>query len=950
MRIRAIAITAMLLAIVGGSASAMDSFDNLKVGKMALSFNPQSGFKLDYGGATVFTESSLRAMKPGWIAIYYSYKMGKKDVRITDIPGGKAIVIPHQTPSFDGMHRVTMTENKITFDLTYKLTADVDDAGIEYNIGYLSAPLITGCSYETNAREGAESGIIPLKAITDGWDGSITKNSFDKIVLHSRIGKITVQTNGEPNDLQLVDSRGLRVTWAEKHPIFMLSAPRKLLKQNEERHSVVTITFDPLPEAAKPTVGSRSASTTIHDTADLHKTTPKQVAVIPEPQEMRLTDGDFVLNDKTRIVVVDSAKEEDLRGVKSFAEEILSLYKIRIQIVRAGKLPLENVILVGEAATGSKQAKVAQTDGVTAPAKDEGYALKVTPKRILVLGHDRRGTFYGMQTLKQLVKVSYESIAVQGCEIDDYPSLKFRGAHLYTGNRALPFHEKLIDRIFSRFKMNNLVLCVDQIQWKSEPKLAPSYAMSQADVKKEIKFANAHFMECTPEISSLGHTNWMFYNHQHLDLAEDPAHPYAYCPSNEDSYKFIFKIFDEAIDLFHPKYVHIGHDEVTSVEAEFPHDPVCKQKSIPDLFLRDTLRLYDHLKSKNVGIMMWGDMMLSPGISSDACNMADAKEAARLRNSIPKDVIVTDWHYDIAKPQDFGGLKAFQDAGHKTIAATWYTPANIRNFSQAAKDNHSLGLLQTTWAGTDSNETNLRDSREQFTAFVLAAEYAWNSGRTSLEELPYQTDDAFFSEWNRTPAKRECLKGFTVDLSAFYNVPLANATAAPIWIGTSTDSDLSPIPTGCVRLLDDSFYLGKDARENSALRLASALDESVSYPESAEIPIGRTAASLLFLHTCAWQEVPNKVVGSYRINYADNSSTEIPLIYRKNTAAWVDSETCSDALVAWRHESKDGERTSIRETVWTNPNPEKPIKSIIFCSAGTSAGPTLLGISGISPK
>lgn len=948
MRIRALFIAVILLAIAG-SAFAMDSFDNLKVGKMALSFNPQSGFRLDYGGATVFTESSLRAMKPGWIAIYYSYEMGKKNIEISDIPGGKTIVIPHKTADFDGVHRITMSENKITFDLTYKLTAKVDDAGIEYCLGYLSAPLITGCNYETEAKTGGENGIIPLKAITDGWDGSITKNSFSKILLHSRVGDISVQTNGVPNDLQLVDSRGLKVTWADKHPIFMLSAPRKLLKQNEEGHSIVTITFNPLTPYAKPAT-TTSGTATITEMPDLRKTAAKPVVVIPEPQQMTLKSGDFVLSGKTQIVVGNAAKEEDLRGAKSFADEVYSLYRIRIPIVRVKDATAQSQILIGEKSLNSRLAKFASIDGITAPDKPEGYALSVSPSRIVVLGHDRRGTFYGMQTLKQLVKVSYELISVQGCRITDFPSLQFRGAHLYTGNQALPFHKKLIDKVFSRFKMNNLLLCIDQIQWKCEPKLAPYYAMSQDDLKSDIRFANEHFMECTPEISSLGHTNWMFYNKQHMDLAEDPAHPYAYCPSNENSYKFIFKIFDEAIDIFHPKYVHIGHDEVTSVEAEFPHDAVCKQKSIPDLFLGDTIRLHDYLKSKNVGVMMWGDMMLSPGISSDACNMADANEALRLRRSIPKDIVVTDWHYDIAKPKEFGGLRAFQDEGHKAIASSWYTPANIRNFSQAAKDNNSYGLLQTTWAGTNSCEQNLKDSREQFTAFVLAAEYAWNSGRTPLEKLPYQADEAFFAEWNRTAPKRECVKGFLVDLSRVYNTPLANVGSSPTWIGETKESDLSSMPTGRTRLVDDSFSLGKSASVNSAVRLSGALDGPMAYPGTVEIPIGQTAQSLLFLHTCVWPETPDKVVGAYRVNYSDGSSAEIPLAYRKNIAAWVDTGVCSNALIAWHHESKSGEKTSIREAAWINPNPDKVIKSIEFRSTGTSAAPVLLGISGISPK
>lgn len=52
------------------------------------------------------------------------------------------------------------------------------------------------------------------------------------------------------------------------------------------------------------------------------------------------------------------------------------------------------------------------------------YYLSVTPKEIIIIGHDDRGTYYGVQTLKQLM--SRDSLSV--VEVNDYPEILFRGS------------------------------------------------------------------------------------------------------------------------------------------------------------------------------------------------------------------------------------------------------------------------------------------------------------------------------------------------------------------------------------------------------------------------------------------------------------------------------------------------------------------------------------------
>lgn len=58
------------------------------------------------------------------------------------------------------------------------------------------------------------------------------------------------------------------------------------------------------------------------------------------------------------------------------------------------------------------------------PALSGAYYLEVTPREIIIVGHDDRGTYYGVQTLKQLIKDGELPVV----KITDYPDIQFRGS------------------------------------------------------------------------------------------------------------------------------------------------------------------------------------------------------------------------------------------------------------------------------------------------------------------------------------------------------------------------------------------------------------------------------------------------------------------------------------------------------------------------------------------
>lgn len=940
------------VATTSPAAAAGRYFCDLKSDRLSANFNcGGDGLSVTYDGVAIIRDSSLWVHNPAWTYHYYGLPQMKDTVEVKDIDGGKEAIIPHRSAAFEGTQRVTVKGNTLSIEYRYKLIQDVKDADMEYCYGTFCAAPILGRPFRAVGANGKPfAGVVPVHATErDAWQATLTPDAFKRLEIDSRVGKMTIEVTGEPAGMTVMDYRLSPYEGADQTPVFW-SGVDFHLEYGREYTQTITLTIDPIA-SPKPAAPVEVAKADVAEKPDLRAPSAGQIHVIPEPQQMKLTTGDFAFDAHTTIVVGKSASPEDYRGAQSFAEEVKLLYGFEPKIVRDGVLrPAQHegsLIFVGEAAMNKTLAAAAKQDALSTPDKDEGYALSVTPKRVLVLGHDRKGSYYGMQTLKQLVKPSASGAAIQGCEITDWPSLKFRGVHLFTGNRALPFHKKLIDRILSRYKMNNIILEVDFMKWASDPSIAVDFSEDQADVERELDYAHQHFIEVNPLLQSLGHCDHLFMAGKNLDIAENPARPYSYCPTNPRTYPYVFKLYDETIKLFgNPKFVHIGHDEVVE-PGGFPKHEECKKRTAEQIFVDDTLKVREHLAKQGARVMMWGDMMLFRGDAPDAMNAKSPEDAKWIRDQLPKDVVVTDWHYAPGKPEEFKSLEIFMNEGHDAIAATWYTPANIEAFANQAKRVGAMGLLQTTWAGFNSYEDNLKGCFNQFSAMILAAEYSWNSGKTDLEHLPYNWDEEFRRVWDQKRIDRTSRKGFTLDLSSAYNTSLADGDKNTGWMGLGSKHDLSAVPTGETRLKSDLFKLGADNAKPSAIRLASSLDAESAYPASAVIPVNRKASALLFLHTCAWTDQAKRKVGAYKVNYADGSSAVIDLAYGVNIASWIDQRSIGKAEKAWAGRTGDDERVSLQRLQWDNPHPEKAIKSIEFTSTRTEAGPVLLAVSGV---
>jgi len=578
----------------------------------------------------------------------------------------------------------------------------------------------------------------------------------------------------------------------------------------------------------------------------------------------------------------------------------------------------------------------------------EGYILKVTGDALTVEASDGAGFRHAVQTLKQLMSIAPDGdVLVRATEIRDWPSLGFRGIHLFTGGQGADLHLQLIRNIIAALKFNRLVLQAEYIEWESHPELHhPKYGMPKSEVRKILTACRQAGIEVIPLVMALGHSQWIFETGHNLDLAEDPEAGYAYCATNPKTYEFLFDIYKEALELFQPRIFHIGHDEFHH-RGRVPFRESSKPYTVEQLFTMDTLKLHEWLTARGVQVMMWSDMLLGPGEGPDATSAASRESAAKLRTELPKDILIADWHYVDVPPEKFNDLSIFQKDGFQALAATWNRGGNISNFAKAASDNHALGLLQTTWAGYSLDPNSYAANLRQYAAYVYAAEAAWNADRPPDPDT-FPADAYFLDLMGASTLKPANRAGWTADLRPACNYPLAAADAHG-WFELGPQHDLSALPRGKVRLKGLEFHVGDAADLNApaAVLLAGRLTPGLKLPDAVELRMDAQAAQLAILQVTNYTCDAGTKVGSYELTYEDGQQETLDLVYGQNVLAYTDLAAAAAAPVVWSGKTGAGGPASVRVLVWSVAAPEKRIRTLRVRSANAAGSLMILGITGL---
>lgn len=379
---------------------------------------------------------------------------------------------------------------------------------------------------------------------------------------------------------------------------------------------------------------------------------PEAYQIIPQPTELTMASGQFLINENTQIIsdVVLSSEAEYL------AEMLGSAAGFDIDLQTEGNTS-GNITLLLDSSIH----------------QPEGYHLTVTYDAIHITASTSAGIFYGIQTLRQLLPPEIESSdhqiathTIPAVEISDSPRYAYRGMHLDVGRHFFPVEsvKKYIDLI-ALHKMNTFHWHLTEDQgWRIEIKKYPRLTevgsirqgtaiglagtrnspytyddvpyggfYTQKEIKEVVAYATARHITVIPEIELPGHSLAALAAYPQFGNGTGPYEvakrwgifKEVYAPS-EETFEFLEDVLTEVMELFPSQLIHIGGDEVLKQEWEesplaqgvMRREGLADEHELQSYFIR---RIEAFLNGHGRTIIGW-DEILEGGLAPNATVMS----------------------------------------------------------------------------------------------------------------------------------------------------------------------------------------------------------------------------------------------------------------------------------------------------------------------------------------
>ena len=562
---------------------------------------------------------------------------------------------------------------------------------------------------------------------------------------------------------------------------------------------------------------------------------------------------------------------------------------------------------------------------------DDRYSLVIGKDGILISAGSRIALMYAADTLTKLCDEGEFPVVT----VEDGPDKPIRGFHFGLPPRdQLDFMKRVFRYVLLPLRYNQIYIeFCGAMRFDSHPEISEAWVngneraraglqppfphammgangtlLEKDEVRDLLDCARELGFEIIPEVQSFGHVQYITFAHPELaereeedkdvndTRAEDERphnfYSHCYCPSKEESYKLIFDLIDEIVEVARPqRYVHIGHDEVYHIGL----CPLCKDKSHAELFAYHVNRLYEHITKKGYKVVMWSDMIQS----------ATAYQTPPAADMIPKDILCLDfvWYFHL----DLDIEDNLLEKGFKVAVGNLYSSHYPRYESRMAKDG-MLGGEVSTWCV--ANEYFF-GKKGKFWDLAMTAEMLWR------------------------------FEGYDGRLRPVYNEiiskkvqPLLRDEVRGVYsIGGYDGYSVAPV--------GESAGVPED--------VMAVCPESV-IAESASVKIGATCDRLVFKHTTVrnmpriqWQ--PLLHCGKYAVRYADGECVEIPVDYAGNVVAY-DRRYAEPMpggyarhngyIGTWVYDpiyegfTKNGRPMHICGFVWENPRADVAIDSISY--------------------
>lgn len=437
--------------------------------------------------------------------------------------------------------------------------------------------------------------------------------------------------------------------------------------------------------------------------------------LVPKPVEVRRLRGWFeVKPGEVAIQLGVKASEEDSFAAKLLQEEIQ--YDLGV-VVPLGEA--RRSIILAIPSRDHELAEICRKEKCLPDSElgDQGYLLVVRSKRVVVAANSSAGLFYGVQTLRQLMRGNARGNRIPCVWIRDFPALPYRGQQddLSRGPvRTKEFLKQEIRRM-AELKLNMTTYYTEHVfRTESHPEFAPpGAALTPEDVAELAEYAKKYHVTLIGNFQSFGHFRNILKHPKFEHLGESD---WVLSPAYEESYQLLSDILREVASAYPSRFFNVNCDETWGLGTG-ASQPMVEAKGVAGVYASHLSWLHDELAKYGKRMMMWGDIAL---------------QHPEMLEQLPRDIIMLSWGYD---PRDsfVEAIRPFREAGFDVFVcpgiSCWNrmfpdfhtARINIRNYVRDGLAEGAIGMLNTAWYDDGEGVFSVN-----WYGIAYGAEQAWN--------------------------------------------------------------------------------------------------------------------------------------------------------------------------------------------------------------------------------
>jgi hexosaminidase len=550
----------------------------------------------------------------------------------------------------------------------------------------------------------------------------------------------------------------------------------------------------------------------------------QEINIIPQPVSLEPQKGSFTLTKTTAIILQDEGDRNSANFLNSYLKKFYGF-----QLTVKNK-PARNAI------------RIYTKKFIKAPDND-GYNFESGPTGIVISGDTYDGTFYGIQTLIQLLPFKQSAtVQIPSVMVRDEPKFKYRGLHLDCARHFWPvdFIKKYIDWI-ALHKMNYFHWhLTDDQGWRIEIKKYPALTKkgawrngtiigrypgkgndgnpyggfyTQQQIKEIVRYATDRYVTVVPEIEMPGHASAAIASYPELScFPDEPTIQYfpkqcawsgdstgkqvqqtwgvfddVFCAGKENTFRFLEDVLDEVLNLFPSRYIHVGGDECP--KTNWKRCPLC-QKRMKEEGLNDEhalqsyfiQRIEKYLNNKGRALIGW-DEILEGGLAPNATVMSWRGEQGGIEAARQNhDVIMT--------PGGWCYLDHSQSENEDSVTIGGYTPIEkvysynpVPDSLNAEQAKHILGAQGNVWT--------------EYMGHVKKVEYMIFPRMAALSEVLWSQNRDWKNFEKRLLVQFKRYDFWKVNYSQAYYDLKATVLPTPDFIGLNWKIQARYSPPGC---------------------------------------------------------------------------------------------------------------------------------------------------------